>query len=497
MPETFEGSHRFVVDFLRESVLARLPQDHVDFLTRTAILEELSGPLCDAVLQIGDSAVRLEELDAENLFVIPLDDRRERYRYHRLFRGCLVSELSHRAPELVPVLHARASLWYEGQGSPARAITHAIAGGDVDRLAALLRKHGQNLYFTGRGEALVGWFEWFSQHTSLDAYPGVAVFAMWFMIMWGRPVELERWAAAAEPDVADHALEPLEEAARILAEAARCRHGAEAMARDVDRARSMLPPGSPWQATAWILLGLATMMRGDLDVSVEQLQTAVSYAEELRHHAVAAVACGELALIALRRSDLAGAATYTARARRAIDLGQLEGYPACALALASGAHIALLEGDRDRAERLLREARQTGSRLTVAVPVLALPARLALARCAIGLGAMREARTYLDEANGLVAARPNLGVLVDELHEIEAEFGTLMASGSAIRSLSPAEMRLLPFLTTHLSFREIGEQLFISQHTVKTQAISIYRKLGVTSRASAVQAARRLGLIGS
>jgi LuxR family transcriptional regulator, maltose regulon positive regulatory protein len=497
LPETFQGSHRFVVDFLREAVLERLSQDQVDFLTRTAILEELSGPLCDAVLEIGDSAARLEELDAKNLFVVPLDDRRERYRYHRLFRDCLVSELSHHAPELVPALHARASRWYEDRGSPDRAIAHAIAGGDVDRLATLLRRHAQTLYFTGRGEALVGWFEWFSEHARLEAHPEVAVSAMWLMILWGRPVALERWAAAAEPDAAGHALEPLEEAARILAEAARCRRGIDAMVRDAEAARSMLPPGSPFQATAWILLGLASVMRGDLDGSVEQLQTAVKYAEELENHAAAASACGELAMIALRQSDLAGAAAHTARACQAIEAGGLEGYPTNALSLASAAHIAVLEGDRERATRLLAEARATGSRLTVAIPVLALQSRLALARCAIGLGDVRAAQASLDEANELVAARPALGVLIDQLREIEAELHALAASGLAITPLTPAEVRLLPLLTTHLSFREIGELLFISRHTVKTHAISIYRKLGVTSRAGAVQAARRLGVLGS
>jgi LuxR family maltose regulon positive regulatory protein len=495
LPETFHGGHRFVVDFLREAVLARLPQDQVDFLTRTAILEELSGSSCDAVLEIGDSAARLEELDAKSLFVVPLDDRRERYRYHRLFRDCLVSELWHHAPELAPVLHARASRWYENQGSPDRAIAHAIAGGDAERLATLLRRHAQSLYLTGRGEALIGWCEWFSEHARLEAYPEVAVFAMWLMILWGRPGELERWAAAAAPDAVDHPLEPVEEAARILAECARCRHGVDAMARDAEAARSMLPPGSPFQATAWLLLGLASVMRGDLDESVEQLQTAVKYAEELQNHAAAATACGELAMIALRRSDLARAAAHTARARQAIEAGGLVGYPANALSLASAAHIAVLEGDRERGARLLAEARATGSRLTVALPVLALQSRLELARCAIGLGDVRAAQTCLDEANELTAARPALGVLIDELHEIEAELHALPASG--FTPLTPAEVRLLPLLTTHLSFREIGEQLFISRHTVKTQAISIYRKLGVTSRAGAVEVARRLGVIGS
>jgi LuxR family maltose regulon positive regulatory protein len=177
--------------------------------------------------------------------------------------------------------------------------------------------------------------------------------------------------------------------------------------------------------------------------------------------------------------------------------GDLEGYPASALSLAAAAHLAVLEGDPGRAVRLLAEARETGSRLTVATPVLALQTRLELARCAIGLGDVPGARTFLDEAAGLVALRPDLGGLVDDVREIEAELEALRATGSLARSLTPAEIRLLPLLPTHLTFREIGAQLFVSHHTVKTQAISIYRKLGVTSRAGAVEVARRLGLLGS
>jgi LuxR family maltose regulon positive regulatory protein len=238
-------------------------------------------------------------------------------------------------------------------------------------------------------------------------------------------------------------------------------------------------------------------MRGDLDEGAERLRRAVGYGDELGNHVAEAFACGELAVIALRRSDLADAATYAARAHHAIEVGALEGYPLSALALASAAHLALLLGDRDRVVRLLREAHEPTSRLTVAAPHLAVQARIELTRCAIGLGHVREAQMYLDEANEIVAACLNLGVLVDELREIEGELRTLSASGLEIRSLTPAELRVLPLLTTHLSFREIGERLFVSQHTVKTHAISIYRKLGATSRASAVQAARRLGLLGS
>lgn len=494
--EPLGSGARFISDFLRDAVLARLPPDQVDFLTRTSVLQELSGPLCDAVLESHDAAARLARLEAENLFVVPLDERGERYRYHGLFRDRLATELSRRSPGLVPGLHARASEWYEANGSPEGAFRHAAAGSDVGRCASLLARHGQRLYVTGRETLLAEWLDWFGSHASLEDHPEVATRATWIMIMTGRHVGLERWATGAAKGAAAHPMERHEEGIRLLAEAAMFRHGLDAMVRDAEHGRSLLPDESTWWPAAWILAGMCSLMRGDVDGAAAGFRTAVERAEGLRSYAGLAIAVAELGFCDLRRGDLEGAATHAAHVRDVIETGELHGYPLGALGLGLAARVALLQGDPERAERFLREADALRKRLTVAFPVIALQARLELARCAIGLGDLRSARTYLDEADGLVHDRPDMGTLVDDLQAIEADLDTRQASGPIVRSLTPAEMRLLPLLATHLSFRGIGEQLSISHHTVKTQAISIYRKLGVTSRSVAIEEARRLGLLG-
>jgi LuxR family maltose regulon positive regulatory protein len=134
-------------------------------------------------------------------------------------------------------------------------------------------------------------------------------------------------------------------------------------------------------------------------------------------------------------------------------------------------------------------------RLTYAIPTIALRAFTLLARAAMSLGDEDLARSFLSDADEVVAHRPRLGAMVDQLEETRAQLEELISSGRGVPALTPAEARLLPFLTTNLSFREIGKDLFISPHTVKTQAISIYRKLGVASRGAAVEAARELGLV--
>jgi LuxR family maltose regulon positive regulatory protein len=134
----FTGNDRYVVDYLVEEVLARQSEGIRSFLLRTSILGQLSGPLCDAVTGAGASKAMLEGLDRANLFLVPLDDRRQWYRYHRLFADVLRAHLEEEHSDQVPDLHRRASVWYEQYGERSEAIRHALAGGDVERTADLV-----------------------------------------------------------------------------------------------------------------------------------------------------------------------------------------------------------------------------------------------------------------------------------------------------------------------------------------------------------------------
>lgn len=134
----FAGDDRYIVDYLAEEVLDRQPDDVRRFLLQTAILDRLSGPLCDAVTGQDDGRSRLEALERANLFVVPLDDRRRWYRYHHLFADVLQAHLLDERPGDIPDLHRRASVWYERNGDPAEAIRHAQAANDFERVADLV-----------------------------------------------------------------------------------------------------------------------------------------------------------------------------------------------------------------------------------------------------------------------------------------------------------------------------------------------------------------------
>ena len=136
--KSFTGSHRFVLDYLVEEVLGRQPEHVRNFLLQTAILDRLSSPLCDAVTGQEDGKGMLEALERGNLFVIPLDDRRQWYRYHHLFAEVLQAHLQEAQPDRVSILHLRASAWYEQNGLRSDAIRHALAAKDFEGAAGLI-----------------------------------------------------------------------------------------------------------------------------------------------------------------------------------------------------------------------------------------------------------------------------------------------------------------------------------------------------------------------
>jgi LuxR family maltose regulon positive regulatory protein len=179
-----------------------------------------------------------------------------------------------------------------------------------------------------------------------------------------------------------------------------------------------------------------------------------------------------------------------------VEEGALAGYPTSALALAASARSRIRHGQWDHARRLLTSATRVTAHLTYALPWLAVQARIELADAFVTLRDREAARLMLEEGRGILAVRPDLGVLGDALGTLELEIAAMPdARNGGNSGLTRAELRLLPLLSTHLSFREIGERLHVSRNTIKTQAISVYRKLGVSSRSEAVAVAEDLGLV--
>jgi LuxR family transcriptional regulator, maltose regulon positive regulatory protein len=159
--QAFTGSHRFVLDYLVEEVLQRQPERVSSFLLQTSFLDRICGPLCDAVTGQMDGKEMLKALERDNLFVIPLDDQRQWYRYHHLFADVLLEHLMGTQPEKVPSLHRRASEWYEKNDLPHDAIRHALAAKDFERAATLVELAAPEIRRNRQGATVaeLGWLK--------------------------------------------------------------------------------------------------------------------------------------------------------------------------------------------------------------------------------------------------------------------------------------------------------------------------------------------------
>jgi LuxR family transcriptional regulator, maltose regulon positive regulatory protein len=494
----FTGDDRFITDYVRSEFLSRLPRERVRFLLRTSVLDQLSGSLCDAVLERKGSARALESMEESNLLLVPLDRDREWYRFHHLFRDVLRSELRHSEPDAEPDLHRRAADWFEANGMIVEAMEHARGGDDTERVARLFQQHIFPLNRSGRFATLHRWLGYLGTER-VAKYPSLAVTAAWVAVLSGEPRSAERWADLALAAPAGWAPSDGSATARsalAMMRALLCRRGPEAMLEDARLAIEEEPPTSPWRPAALSLSGLASIALGDLAAADHDLREAAETGVEFSAIPVASLAFAERSLIATALGEREAAAAFAQRADQLVRSSHLEEYATSIPSFAATARVALRNGDQAGAREAIVLAQRARWTLTYAIPTVAVQTRLELAHVHLGLSDVAGARTLLAEVDEIMQMRPDLGVLTDQTAELRAQmraFGGGRAGGPS--TLTGAELRLLSVLPTYLSFREIGARLFVSPNTVKTQAISIYRKLGVSSRSAAVETARELGLL--
>ena len=202
-----------------------------------------------------------------------------------------------------------------------------------------------------------------------------------------------------------------------------------------------------------------------------------------------------LAAGAMASGDRVQAEGHVRRARSIIVTNHLTDAIVAVGVDALDARLAIAHGAIEQAKADLAHAQRLRPQLNPSVPWLAVRARLDLVRAHMALHDPGGARTLMAEIRDLLRVRPNMGTLVAEFEDLDRRLEGVRGGTAGVSTLTLAELRLLPLLTTHLSFREIGERLYVSQNTVKTQAISIYRKLEVTSRSEAIERAVKLGLL--
>src|SRR5215468_6754235 len=495
---SFGGEDLLVSEYVESEFLARISRRRRVFLTRTAVLERMSGPLCEAALDLPGSAATLTGLARSNMLLVPLDRRGEWYRYHHLFRDMLLAELHRLEPGLMPVLQRRAAAWCVRNGLD-EALEYSMAAGDVSTVAGLVAALAVPAYRHGRVATVQRWFRWLEDRGAIEKHPMVAVLASFLSALTAQPVEAERWADVvdrwqygdtARPD------DPSTVAWATMVRAVLCRHGVEQMRADADEAVRMFAAGNFVSPTPVLVQGLARVLSGDPGDGDVCLEDAISLGEEIGSSDDVVIALCERSLVAMARGEWGRAETFAGQARAVSSRARLEESYFTPLVCAVQARTTMRRGDVAAVRAELVTAQRLRPLLTYALPHLAVQARIELSRVYLALADLTGAKTLMREVDGLLARRPGLGILVDEAaalrSQLAQERGPTVIGAS---SLSAAELRLLPLLSTHLSLPEIGRELFVSHNTIKSHVTSIYHKLGASSRGQAVTRSRQLGLL--
>ena len=245
---SFTGDDRFVSEYFRLELLSRLPAPEAQFLKHTSILDRMSGPLCDSVLETTRSAYTLESLARTNAFLVPLDRRGQWYRYHHLFGELLRNELERSEPDVVVALNRRAMAWCIANDLTEAAVLYGHAAGETDTVADLVEGLALPLYFDGRMQTAEEWFGWFGED-ELVRHPALAVYGAWIRVLTGRPEDAERLLALADGATSTG---PLSDGSATIEpwiatlRAHMMQDGVERALTDANLALDRLPPGSWW-----------------------------------------------------------------------------------------------------------------------------------------------------------------------------------------------------------------------------------------------------------
>ncbi len=495
---SFTGEDRFLAEYFRLELLSRLSAAEARFLKYTSVLDRMCGGLCDSVLESSGSAPTLEALERTNCFVVPLDREGEWYRYHHLFAELLRKELERTEPDMVRELNRRAMTWCIGNEMAEPAVFYGHAAGETDAVADLVDSLALPVHYDGRMATLDEWLGCFND-SELERYPALAVVGAWVRVLTGRTVEAERWLAIAR--AATSTIPPSDGSATYepwiaTLRAGMMQGGVDQALDDADRAMSQLSAESRWRPAALVLRGIAHALLGAADSAIDDLTRGIEAGLATDAAEVVILAEAQLALLAAGQGAWAEAGRHSSAAEAAIEDMGMGDYVTSALGHVAVARVALHEAKPGDARAAVARAHRLRPQLDHGLPWLTIQVGLELGRAHLALAEPVPARTILIETERVLELRPDMGVLVKDARELRDRVAATSGSdGAWAMSLTEAELRLLPYLATHLMFPEIASRLFISRNTVKSEAISIYRKLGVSSRSEAIERAVEFGLL--
>jgi LuxR family transcriptional regulator, maltose regulon positive regulatory protein len=492
------GPQHMVSEYLDAEVLGQMPEDLRRFAVRTSVARELTGPLCDAVLGQHGSGMTLEALARRSMPLSAVDAAHHRYRWHPLVREALLSELHRSEPELEDELHRRASLWHAECGEAEAAVEHAAQAGDARLAGDLLYPNVVAYVARGRGRLVARWLGTL-RRDRVAGQPTLALSAALSCLAVGQLDEAQAWSATAgaaadrsktnghHPSLASglHVVQALVESrsVRVIGERA-------------EAAAAVEPRDSQWRPYRLLLTGVSAHLRGEPEAARQILDAAIAGTGNVAP-SVTALCLAQRAMIAIEDGDWELVGELTDRAMTVIEEWHLDDAPTAALPVAALAAAKAHDRHGDEAKAALRRALDLLGTLGDFLPWYGAEVRILLAHASLWLADVVAARTLLAEASRLARKVPDAVTFARWFDEAWGYMDTLAENRLAgSSSLTIAELRILRFLPSHRSFREIALQLGVSANTVKTQAHAVYRKLGAGSRSEAVARAREAGLLG-
>jgi LuxR family transcriptional regulator, maltose regulon positive regulatory protein len=407
--QSFTGSHRFVLDYLVEEVLQRQPEHIRSFLLQTSILERLSGPLCDAVTGQKEGRGILETLERDNLFIVPLDDKRQWYRYHHLFAEVLLAHALEEQPGQIPLLHKQASAWYEQNNLPAETIRHALAARDFERAAGLIEKVYPAMDASFQSAVWLGWVRKLPDEV-VRVRPVLSFDYARALMDSGEFEASKSWLQEAEQRLEGSAEEMVvadEAQFRTLPVKIALAHSNHAQVQGdfgcavkyAERALELSPEEDSYShAMAAVTLGMAYLSRGDLDGAQRALSVWMNYCQKVGNIIFAIATSGYLAGIIVAQGRLREAEkTYKQSIQLASTHDQSVRHVTANLFLGLGL-LYHEQGDQQSAALHLRKSGELGEQALIDWPYRW---RLAQARLKEAEGDLETALDLLDEASRL------------------------------------------------------------------------------------------------
>ena len=498
LPEV-RGDQRAIAGYLLGEVLERQPTDLQRFLLETAILDELTAPLCAAVTGRAGAGAGLARLARENLFVSALDDRDERYRYHHLFADLLRSRLERLEPERPPPLHRLAAAWYEAHDEPEPAIRHYLAAGDVAATVGLAEATIDTMLSCNLQESarrLVGLYT----EEQLLAHPALAISAGWVYASVAETREQERrWARLMqELDFEDG---PSATGAASLRSSWLClmgdlgRQGLGQMRRAFEEALRLEIKSGDWRDIATDGVASCHYFSGSPEPAERmwrELSRGTTFAGMALAPAWNAAIPAQLALIAADAGRWDEAEKLQTEAVTLCPrMGLDETHHSVALPMLL-AHLRLMShrGDAETIafawtiDDFMKDMQRNP-------PYVLLESYVLLGGVALEQGELVAARGWCDLALKVLAEWPGAGMFGRRAKQLKYALERRVMA----EPLTPAEHRVLELLPTHLTVAHLADHLYLAPATVKAHLRAIYRKLEVGTREEAVARAREIGLL--